>query len=74
VAPAPPLKTEPEVPEAEGKARAQAIVEQAVTAYKDARYFDAVELFLKTNRIYPDSNLSRFESLLQHCACLRRAR
>jgi tetratricopeptide (TPR) repeat protein len=54
---APPLKSEPEGPEAEGKTRAQAIFEQAVAAYKDGRYFDAVELFLETNRIYPDSKL-----------------
>jgi len=56
--PPPPLKSEPEGPEAEGKVRAQAIFEQAVTAYKEGRYFDAVELFLETNRIYPDSKLS----------------
>jgi len=53
----PPLKSEPEGPEAEGKARAQVIFEQAVAAYKDGRYYDAVELFLETNRIYPDSKL-----------------
>jgi tetratricopeptide (TPR) repeat protein len=53
----PPLKSEPEGPEAEGKARAQAIFEQAVAAYKEGRYFEAVELFLETNRIYPDSKL-----------------
>jgi tetratricopeptide (TPR) repeat protein len=53
----PPLKSEPEGPEAEGKARAQAIFEQAVAAYKEGRYFDAVDLFLETNRIYPDSKL-----------------
>ena len=52
-----PLKSEPEGPEAEGKVRAQAIFEQAVAAYKDGRYFEAVELFLETNRIYPDSKL-----------------
>jgi tetratricopeptide (TPR) repeat protein len=51
------LKTEPDGPEAEGKARAQVIFEQAVAAYKEGRYFDAVELFLETNRIYPDSKL-----------------
>jgi tetratricopeptide (TPR) repeat protein len=55
--PAPALKSEPDGPEAEGKLRAQAIFEQAVAAYKDGRYFDAVELFLETNRIYPDSKL-----------------
>jgi TolA-binding protein len=55
--PAAALKTETEGPEAEGKARAQAIFEQAVAAYKEGRYFDAVELFLETSRIYPDSKL-----------------
>jgi tetratricopeptide (TPR) repeat protein len=60
-APAPPssetLKSEPEGPEAEGKARARAIFEQAVSAYKEGKFYDAVELFLETNRIYPDSKL-----------------
>ena len=56
-APSAPLKSEPEGPEAEGKARAQAIFEQAVAAYKDGRFFDAIELFVETNRIYPDSKL-----------------
>jgi hypothetical protein len=51
------LKSEPEGPEAEGKARAQVIFGQGVAAYKEGRYFDAVELFLETNRIYPDSKL-----------------
>ena len=52
----PALKSEPEGPEAEGKVRAQAVFGQAVAAYKEGRYFDAIELFLETNRIYPDPN------------------
>lgn len=55
--PSAPLKSEPEGPEAEGKARAQGIFEQAVAAYKEGRFFDAIELFVETNRIYPDSKL-----------------
>lgn len=51
------LKSEPEGPEAEGKARARVIFEQAVAAYKEGKYYEAVELFLETNRIYPDSKL-----------------
>jgi len=72
----PPLKSEPEGPEVEGKARAQAIFEQAVTAYKEGRYFDAVELFLETSRIYPDSklcfNVARaYEALGNNAGALR---
>jgi hypothetical protein len=47
------LKTEPKGPAAEGKPRAQVIFEQAVAAYTDARYFDAVEHLVETNRIDP---------------------
>jgi hypothetical protein len=70
------LKSEPEGPEAEGKVRAQAIFGQAMLAYKEARYFDAVELFLETNRIYPDSklcfNIARaFEGLGNTAGALR---
>jgi hypothetical protein len=72
----PALKSEPEGPEAEGKLRAQAIFGQGVAAYKEGRYFDAVELFLETNRIYPDSklcfNIARaFEGLGNSAGALR---
>jgi tetratricopeptide (TPR) repeat protein len=74
--PAAALKSEPEGPEAEGNARAQPIFEQAVAAYKEGRYYDAVELFLETNRIYPDSklcfNIARaYESLGHSAGALR---
>jgi hypothetical protein len=72
----PALKSEPEGPEAEGKVRAQVVFGQAVAAYKEGRYFDAVELFLETNRIYPDSklcfNIARaFEGLGNTAGALR---
>jgi len=72
----PALKSEPEGPEAEGKVRAQAVFGQAVAAYKEGRYFDAIELFLETNRIYPDSklcfNIARaFEGLGNSAGALR---
>ena len=72
----PALKSEPEGPEAEGKVRAQAIFGQGVAAYKEGRYFDAIELFLETNRIYPDSklyfNIARaFEGLGNSAGALR---
>jgi tetratricopeptide (TPR) repeat protein len=73
---APALKSEPEGPYAEGKARAQVIFGEAVAAYKEGRYFDAIELFLETNRIYPDSklcfNIARaFEALGNSAGALR---
>ena len=43
--------------EGAGKARAQVNFEQAVAAYNDARYVDAVELLIETNRICPDAKL-----------------
>lgn len=72
----PPLKSEPEGPDAEGKTRARAIFEQGVAAYKDGRYAEAVELFLETNRIYPDSKLSfnvarAYEALGSNASALR---
>jgi tetratricopeptide (TPR) repeat protein len=72
----PPLKSEPDGPEAEGKTRAQPIFQHAVTAYKEGRYVDAVELFLETNRVYPDSklyfNVARaYEALGNNAGALR---
>jgi len=56
--------------------RARAVFGQAVAAYKDGKYFDAIELFLETNRIYPDSklcfNIARaFEGLGNNAGALR---
>src|SRR4051812_27324837 len=45
-------------PEAVAKARAQLLFEKGVTAYREARYYDAVDIFLETNRLYPDPKLS----------------
>jgi len=45
-------------PEAVAKARAQLLFEKGVTAYREARFYDAVDIFLETNRLYPDPKLS----------------
>lgn len=45
-------------PETVAKARAQMLFEKGVTAYREARFYDAVDIFLETNRLYPDPKLS----------------
>jgi len=45
-------------PEAVAKARAQSLFEKGVTAYREGRFYDAVDIFLETNRLYPDPKLS----------------
>lgn len=45
-------------PEAVAKARARLLFEKGVTAYRDGRFYDAVDIFLETNRLYPDPKLS----------------
>ena len=45
-------------PEAVAKARAQLLFEKGVTAYREGRFYDAVDIFLETNRLYPDPKLS----------------
>lgn len=45
-------------PEAVAKERARSLFDKGVTAYREARYYDAVDIFLETNRLYPDPKLS----------------
>jgi len=45
-------------PEAVAKARARLLFEKGVNAYREGRYYDAVDIFLETNRLYPDPKLS----------------
>lgn len=45
-------------PEAVAKARAQLLFEKGVTAYRESRFYDAVDIFIETNRLYPDPKLS----------------
>lgn len=45
-------------PEAVAKARAVLLFEKGVTAYREGRFYDAVDIFLETNRLYPDPKLS----------------
>lgn len=44
--------------EAEAKARAQALFERGITAYKEARFKDAIDSFLDAHREYPSPTLS----------------
>ncbi len=45
-------------PEAVAKARAQLLFEKGVTAYREGRFYDAVDIFIETNRLYPDPKLT----------------
>lgn len=45
-------------PEAVAKGRARLLFEKGVTAYREGRFYDAVDIFLETNRLYPDPKLS----------------
>jgi len=58
--PAPSAEAKPDLgePEAVAKARAQLLFEKGVTAYREGRFYDAVDIFLETNRLYPDPKLS----------------
>jgi tetratricopeptide (TPR) repeat protein len=44
--------------EVEAKARAQALFERGITAYKDGRFKDAIDAFLDAHREYPSPTLS----------------
>lgn len=44
--------------EVEAKARAQALFERGITAYKEQRYKDAIDSFLDAHREYPSPTLS----------------
>jgi tetratricopeptide (TPR) repeat protein len=50
-------KLDLEGPEAEAKDRARVLFQQGVAAYRAGKYYDAVEIFLQTQRIYPDTQL-----------------
>lgn len=50
-------KLELEGPEAEAKGRARVLFGQGVAAYREGKYYAAVEIFLQTQRIYPDTQL-----------------
>jgi tetratricopeptide (TPR) repeat protein len=45
-------------PEAVAKERARSLFEKGVTAYREGRFYDAVDIFLETNRLYPDPKFS----------------
>lgn len=50
-------KVELDGPEAEAKERARELFLQGVSAYRAGKFYDAVEIFLQTQRIYPDTQL-----------------
>jgi tetratricopeptide (TPR) repeat protein len=69
-------KLELEGPEAEAKDRARVLFQQGVAAYRSGKFYEAVELFLETQRIYPDTqlcfNVARaYENLGNAAAALR---
>ena len=53
-------ETKPDLgePEAVAKARARLLFEKGVSAYRDGRFYEAVDILLETNRLYPDPKLS----------------
>jgi tetratricopeptide (TPR) repeat protein len=69
-------KTDLEGPEAEAKDRARSLFQQGVTAYRAGKFYEAVQIFLQTQRIYPDTqllfNVARaYENLGNASAALR---
>jgi len=69
-------KVDLEGPEAEAKERARALFQQGVAAYREGNFYQAVEIFLQTQRIYPDTqlcfNIARaYENLGNGSAALR---
>jgi tetratricopeptide (TPR) repeat protein len=69
-------KLELEGPEAEAKDRARVLFQQGVAAYRAGKFYEAVEIFLETQRIYPDTqlcfNVARaYENLGNASAALR---
>ena len=58
--PVPQAEAKPDLgePEAVAKARARLLFEKGVTAYREGRFYDAVDIFIETNRLYPDPKLS----------------
>jgi TolA-binding protein len=69
-------KLELESPEAEAKDRARVLYQQGVAAYRAGRFYEAVDVFLETQRIYPDTQLGfnvarAYENLGNASAALR---
>lgn len=69
-------KVELEGPEAEAKDRARVLFGQGVAAYRAGKFYEAVEIFLETQRVYPDTqlcfNVARaYENLGNTSAALR---
>jgi tetratricopeptide (TPR) repeat protein len=63
-------------PEAVAKAQARVLFEKGANAYRDGRFYDAVDIFIETNRLYPDPKLSfnvakAFEGLGNQSGALR---
>jgi tetratricopeptide (TPR) repeat protein len=61
-APDPPPSLAPKLdlegPEAEAKDRARVLFQEGVAAYRAGKYYEAVDIFLATQRIYPDTQLT----------------
>jgi tetratricopeptide (TPR) repeat protein len=77
-APAAKVEAKPDLgePEAVAKERARMLFDKGVTAYREGRYFDAVDIFLETNRLYPDPKFSynigkAFEGMSNQPSALR---
>ncbi len=69
-------KLDLEGPEEEAKDRARALFQQGVAAYRAGKFYEAVDIFLATQRIYPDTqlcfNVARaYENLGHTAAALR---
>ena len=69
-------KLDLEGPEAEAKERARGLFQQGVAAYREGKFYEAVAIFLQTQRIYPDTqlcfNIARaYENLGNSSAALR---
>jgi len=63
-------------PETVAKERAHLLYEKGVTAYREGRFYDAVDIFLETNRLYPDPKFSynigrAFEGMGNQASALR---
>jgi tetratricopeptide (TPR) repeat protein len=63
-------------PEAVAKERARLLYDKGVTAYREGRFYDAVDIFLETNRLYPDPKFSynigkAFEGMGNQASALR---
>ena len=69
-------KLDLEGPEAEAKEQARVLFQQGVAAYRDGKFYEAVAIFLQTQRVYPDTqlcfNIARaYENLGNASAALR---